>query len=260
LAAAAAAAEFVDRNLVRDGRLVRRWHAGAADILAYQEDFAGLARGRLDLYEATLDPRHLRRALELAREMDRRFRDPAGGAYLFSSPEHEQLLAPHRDLYDGALPSGNSVAAGLLLRLGALTGDPGLAARGAAVLEAAGEAVAEHPAAYTELLQAADFRLGPALEVVVAGEPGDPEVRAMWRAVHETYLPNRVLAAHPPGEAGEAARGLMPWLAAQAARDGRATAYVCRDHACQAPVGTAAELREGLQAARGGVAPPAAGG
>jgi uncharacterized protein len=245
--AAAQAAAFLERHMFRDGRLLRRWHGGSADIPAYLEDYAWLSRGLLDLYEATFDARHLARALTLARDMDRLFRDPDGGGYLFSGRDNEKLIAPHKDLYDGALPSGNSVAAGVLLRLGALTGDAALAERGRTLLRDFSATVDENPGAYTEMLQAADFCLGPALEIVVCGPADQPEVTAMWRVVRRTFLPSRVLAFHPGGDAGREIEALIPGIAARAAAGGRPTAYVCVHGACLAPAHTALELQARLQ-------------
>jgi len=248
--AAHRAAEFVDAHMRPGGRLMRRWRGGSAGVPAYLEDYANLARGYLELYEASLDPRWLKESVELARDMDRQFADPKGG-WFTSGERNEALLTRGRDLYDGATPSANSAAAEVALRLGHLCADSDLEQRGRAALAAMGESVNDAPQAHLALLQSADFALGPQTEVVIAGPANDLEVRAMWRAVHRRFLPRAVFAAHPDGEAGRQADALIPYLAAQTAPGGKATAYVCRNYACRLPVHTGAELEKELaEAAR----------
>jgi uncharacterized protein YyaL (SSP411 family) len=241
LGAATRAADFVAAHMERGGRLLRRWHSGSADIPGFLEDYALLSRGLLDLYEATGDPKQLAESLRLAKEMDRIFASKSGG-YTFSGEGNEALLANPRDLDDGAMPSGNSVAAALLLRLGHLTGDTELETRGRAALETFGGVVAEAPRAFTEMLRAADFALGPLSEVVIAGKPEDPEAQRMLHEVRRRFLPRTVLAWHPAGPDADAAVKLIPYLGDQGAAQGKATAYVCRSYACQLPVHSAQEL------------------
>ncbi len=249
--AARKAADFALAHMERSGRLLRRWHSGSADIPAYLEDYAFFARGLLDLYEVTRDTRYLAESLRLAREMDRIFKDPAGG-YRFSGEGNEELLAPTRDVYDGATPSGNSVAAGLLLRLGHLTADRQLEDKGRSVLTTFGGTVSQSPQAYTEMLRGADFAAGPTAEIVLAGRQDDPELQAMERELQHRFLPRAVSALNPVG-AGEAQTvALVPYLKDQGALGGKATAYVCRGYACRLPVHTASELArelDGLSAA-----------
>ncbi|MBI5837906.1 MAG: thioredoxin domain-containing protein [Candidatus Eisenbacteria bacterium] len=244
--AASGAADFAWDRMRRDGALLRRWHSGSADIPAYLEDYAHLSRGMLHLYEATFEPRHMERSLELAREMDRRFRDPEDGGYNFSGEGNEELLAPHKDVHDGATPSGNSVAADALLRLGALTGDDTLAARGREVLEAFAETVDRGPHAFTEMLLAADFLLGPTAEIVIAGAGDAPEVAAMIRAARGTGVLPRVVACRTPDRGDTRIEESIPRRAGMDAVGRRATAHVCWNRACGAPVHTAAELERVL--------------
>ena len=156
----------------------------------------------------------------------------------------ETLLAPVVDSYDGAMPSGNSAAAMLLLRLGHLTGDREMEVRGHRVLERFSADVVRMPEAHLEMLSAVDFFIGPKSEVIVAGEPDDPVVRDMWRAVRSLYLPNAVVAARPPD--ASAVTKHIPYLEAQIALEGKATAYVCQGYACRLPVHDAAALTRNI--------------
>jgi uncharacterized protein len=239
------AASFIESHLWKEGRLLRHYRDGAAPVPAYLEDYAFLGRGYLALYEATFDPKWLQAALRTAQDMDRLFARKEGG-YSMTGADAESLLAPVVDTYDGALPSGNSAAAVLLLRLGHLTGDRDMEERGHRILETFSAEMAESPDAHLEMLSALDFFLGPKMEVIVAGEAGDPIVAAMWRAVRGKYLPNSVFALRPKN--GAAITALIPYLEAQIALAGKPTAYVCRGYACQLPVHDAVALEKSLGA------------
>jgi uncharacterized protein YyaL (SSP411 family) len=238
------AATFIETHLWKDGRLLRHYRNGAAPIGAYLEDYAFLGRGYLALYEATFDPRWLEGAVRTAREMVRVFSRP-DGMFAMAGADAESLLAPVVDTYDGAMPSGNSAAAVLLLRLGHLTGDRDMEERGHRLLDALRGDLTRAPDAHTELLSALDFYLGPKAEIVVAGDPEDPMVKNMWRAVREAYLPNAVLALRPPDARSIAP--LIPYLEAQVALEGKPTAYVCQGYACRLPVHDAAALKKNLE-------------
>jgi hypothetical protein len=243
LEAASAAADFVLSRMRRpDGRLLRTWRDGRAGAPGLLDDHAFLALGLLDLHEATGDPRRLEQSLDLARTALRLFSGPSPGA-LFDVPEGAaDLLARARDGDDWAVPSGNSAAALLLLRLGRLAADPGLEARGRAILSAFSGALERMPMAAPAMLRALDFGLGPSREIVLAGDPASPAFRALEREVARRLLPRAVTAWRPSGEAGEAAARALPWIAPCGPVDGKPAAFVCTDRACKAPVTTPEDL------------------
>jgi uncharacterized protein YyaL (SSP411 family) len=248
-AMAARALEFVSARLVRgDGRLLARYRDGEAAHLGYLDDYAFLLRARLELFEATSDPAHLRDALSLAREMDRLFWDDTDGGYFFTGSDAEELLARTKESYDGAIPSGNSVAAVALLRLSKMTGDPWGEARARALLDAFAGSVASHPSGHTFLLGALDLALGPAQEIVITGAAGDPEADAMLRLVGRRFLPRTVLVRGTPETMGELG-ALVPSLGSMSSVEKTGTAYVCEEYSCGAPRTTARELAAALQTA-----------
>jgi uncharacterized protein YyaL (SSP411 family) len=231
LDAARATAEFVLRDL-RDpgGRLLRTWKDGQAKLNAYLEDHSFLLEALISLYEATFEPRWFGEARALADTMIERFADEENGGFFETSSDHEQLVARRKDLEDHPIPAGNSSAAYGLLRLAALTGEHAYAERAESVLRLLNEIAPKHAQAFGHVLQALDFRLAQVREVALVGE----EIRPLERVVREEFRPHLVLAGGEPDG--------VPLLEGRDPVDGRATAYVCEQFACRAPVTDPGEL------------------
>jgi uncharacterized protein len=242
-------AGFVLEHLRRDGRLLRSWKDGDARIAGFLEDYAFYAEGLLALYQATLDARWLEEAMRLAEVMIADFADPDASGFFDTAAGAEELVARPRDLQDGATPAGNSVAAGVLLRLGALTGDEGYTDRAVDVLRVMARTMREHPLAAGRYLSALDFYLGPVKEVALAGDREDPALAALLEAVYDRYEPNAIVGYVDPGNPDFVAR--LPFLQERPAREGRATAYVCEHFACLAPVHDPADLLRQLEEGTG---------
>jgi uncharacterized protein YyaL (SSP411 family) len=248
-AAATKAADFALGTLRRpDGKLVKRYRAGEAGLAAHLEDYAFLVWGLIELYEATFELRFLRAAVDLTETMETHFRDPAGGGYFMTADDGEPLLVRLKKVYGGAMPSGNEVAALNLARLYRLTGQEVYARRLEDLFRAFGSTVRDAPHAFPVLLQALDFVDGPAREIVLAGNPEDPVLQDMARAVRSRFLPAKVLLHRPPGDVPDLAV-LAPFAAAQIPVNGKATAYVCEGFACRLPVHDVAALEALLDGA-----------
>jgi len=227
-------AEFMLGHLQRDGRLLRSWKDGDARIGGFLEDYAFFIDGLLALYQATLDPRWLDEAMRLADVMVAEFADSDGAGFFDTSVRHETPVARPRDLHDGATPSGNSVAAQVLLRLGAMTGNEEYSDRASELLRTMASTMREHPLAAGRYLSAVDFYLGPVKEVVLAGDRESSELQALLTMLYREFEPN-VIAGYVDHDRGDLAQRL-PFLQDRPARDGRATAYVCEHFACLPPV------------------------
>ncbi|HUT54705.1 MAG TPA: thioredoxin domain-containing protein [bacterium] len=235
--AAAKAASFVlDKMTDGQGRLFHRWRGGEAAVPGFLDDYVFMVRGLTDLYEAVFDPLYLRTAVALNRIVAGHFQDAAGGGFFQTADDAEAIIARHKDAYDGAVPSGNSVAMMNLLRIGRLTADPALERMAEGVIRAFYCAARKAPAGFTELLSALDFALGPSAEVVIAGAIEAPDTVAMIRALRGAYVPNKVLLLRPPGRDSTAEDVMPEFVQAMAARGGKATAYVCRNFNCAEPV------------------------
>ncbi len=239
------ALDFVLSRLRRpDGRLLHRFRDGDAAIGGNLDDYAFLTWGLIELYEATFEARYLRLAIELAEAQRTLFADDERGAFFFTAAVDEELLVRQRQIYDGAVPSGNSVAALNLLRLGRLCERTDLEARGRAIFEAFAAEVARFPASHTQLMNALDFSLGPTQEVVIAGDPEADDTRALIDTTRRGFHPRRVALLSASGAGSDALAALAPFAARAGPVDGEAAAYVCEDFACRTPVTDPSELRE----------------
>jgi uncharacterized protein YyaL (SSP411 family) len=229
-----------------DGRIHRTWKPGheKARLNGYLEDYANLADGLIALYEATFDRRWLTAAVEVADALISRFADQQDGGFFDTSMDHEALITRPKDLFDNATPSGNSVAADVLLRLATLTGKQEYRRQAQTVLELIREPLVRYPLGFARLLSALDFFLSAPKEVAIIGQPGAPDTEALIRVVFERFVPNKVLAGAAPDdhEATEA----TPLLEQRSPLDGKATAYVCEHYTCLAPVTNPDELRQQL--------------
>ena len=227
LAAALDNGEFLLSALRRDdGRWLRSWQRqGGARHLAFAVDHAWVVEAFTRLAEASGQARWLAAARQAADALLALFWDAEGGGFFTTGDDAEQLIVRQKDLFDGATPSANAVAAGALLRLGALTGERRYAEHGEAVPRLLAEPMGRFPSAFSHLLTAVDMLVTGLTEVAVVGDRPD-----LVDAVHARYLPNAVLAW---GERYESPL----W---EGRSDGMA--YVCRNYACQAPVSTAEDL------------------
>ena len=239
--AAERAAEFVLKELRNDaGRLLRAWRDGRTSGLAYLDDYAMMAAGCLSLYECTFDLRWITEAKALADEMLQLFRDPEGGAFFQTGADAERLVVRPKELFDNAVPSGNSVAAEVLQRLALLGGGEDYERAAVSALRSVRDLMARAPSGFGYALGALDLYLSAAKEVAIVGAPEAEDTRRLAREVWSRYLPNSVVALSEPGDE-EAAR-VVPLLAGRQAIDGRAAAYVCEHFACRTPVTDPAEL------------------
>jgi uncharacterized protein YyaL (SSP411 family) len=227
--------EFLFRELVRGGQVLRSHKDGESRISGFLEDYASVALGALSLYELTFDRVWLDRAGALADEILARFWDNDAQALFDTASDAEALVTRPRDVTDNALPSGSSLAIELLLRLGDILSDGRYTAKASYLLETVAEPMARYPTAFGHALGAADLAVRGAVEVAIAGDPDDARFADLSRVVSERYVPSLVLA----GGAGEEARGIA---LLEGRERGVPTAYVCRAYACDAPTDDPATL------------------
>lgn len=223
-----------------DARLLRTWKAGSEPRYnGYLEDYAYLGDGLLTLYQTTFEERWFAWAEELAQMMLDHFRDEQGGGFYDTSDDHEALIHRPKDVQDNAVPSGNAMAATVLLALGLFTGKGRYWDVAEQAVAAMSGAMAQYPTGFAQWLTAATFILGDPREVAIVGEVGDEDVRALLDVAYDSYRPLQVVAVGRDGDA-------VPLLKDRAQLDDRATAYVCRQFVCQRPVAEPSALQEQL--------------
>jgi uncharacterized protein YyaL (SSP411 family) len=246
LSAAERALNFIWETL-RDtnGRLLRRFRGGEAALPGYLEDYAWPAWGLLETYQASLKPVYLERALELARSMPHLFGNGTGGGLYETAKNHGRLLYRPREVYDGATPSGNSVALDVFSRLARLAGDTGLERQAEEIRNAFSPLVAAHPMGYTHFLGAVAVTELPGREIVLAGT--EEEIRPWARAARRRFSPETCLSWKGPGETGARLAPLLPCTEGMKTPETGAAAYICQGRACQAPVTDLAGFERALE-------------
>ena len=234
--AAVDCAEFLLRELVSEGRLLRTYKDGKAHLNGYLEDYAYLADGLLYLYEATFDDRWLNEARRLADGMIDLFWEQTENGFYDTGRDHEDLVVRPRDVFDNATPCGSSVAVDMLLRLSVFTGDGEYSRRASSALRAMRQYLIRAPNGMGHWLCALDFYLSTPKEIAIVGDIEDPVTRALLRTVHGGCLPNKVLAGVSPEAAHVGDSASTPLLEGRGLVDGKPTAYVCQNYVCQLPV------------------------
>jgi uncharacterized protein YyaL (SSP411 family) len=237
-------ASFLLEKLKVDGRLRRSYKDGRARFNGYLEDYACVADGLVELYEATFETRWLVETASLADDILALFWDDEKGVFYDTAADHEELVTRPRDVYDSASPSGNSVAVDVLLRLSVLLDREDYREKAEAVLEDMSGGMAQVPGGFGRLLSALDFHLSTPYEVALIWALDAPDVRDLTKAVYSDYLPNKVVAGR--AESDEEAARIVPLLAERPTRDGEPTAYVCVNRACQMPTTDPEELKRQL--------------
>jgi len=243
---------FVLREMrAKDDRLLHRYRDGDASIPAFLDDYVFLTTAMLELYDATFNPDYLKEALKLHQETIELFWDAPNGGLYFTAGDNEELLVRQKEIYDGAIPSGNSMAADNSIRLAGLTGDTDLLRRADGIFRAFSSDAARLPSAHSQLMTALQRGAGPSLEVVIAGESTADDTSALVATVRERYLPQVSVLLVPPGPAGATIRELAPFAEGYVPVENRAAAYVCRNFQCQLPTTDPEKLARLLEEAVG---------
>lgn len=234
---AASCLDFIEKNLQKDGVLYARYREGNVAFRGYLDDYAFLTWAYLEMREATLDEAYLRRAAALAREMVRSFWDQDSQAFYVTAAGTEELLVRPREFWDGAIPSGNSVAIMDLLRISRLTGDQEMHDIAVSALGALSSALRREPTGLLHLLTAAMYATGGGYDIKAVGRTGDPRMQAMLSYLRDVYLPDaQVVIADPSAESQGTPGG----------GDDGPFVVVCREMTCSAPLRSVEDLQKAL--------------
>ncbi len=219
-------ADFIGRELQHEGKLMRTWKDGNAKLNGYIEDYANVADGLIVLFQASGNMDYLSEARRLADLMITEFWDEENGGFFFTSNDHEELVVRNKDFYDNATPSGNSVAADVMLRLAKLTGDERYERFAVTVLRLSASQIRRHPQGFGRALSSLEFYLSKTKEIVVIGPRGN----ALERVVLGRYSPDAVVLLSENGE------GDIPLLKDKSMIDGKAAVYICEGFVCKRPL------------------------
>ncbi len=247
--AARRAAEFLIARMYdpATGILLRRFRQGEARIPGFLDDYALFVQALLDLYEAQFDRRHLELAIRLSEKQSELFEDRQQGAFFSTTAGDSSLVLRVKEDYDGAEPSGNSVAAGNLLRLAQITGRAEFPVSVDKLFAAFGSRLSTAPMAIPQMLAACELQLNEPRQIIIAGDRDAADTRALLQTVHARFVPSRILLLIDSEETRNALSAGAPAVASMHKLNGRAAAYVCRNFTCQLPVSEAAALAELLQ-------------
>ena len=226
--------EFLYSRMIEGGRISRLWSKNGNKRNGFLEDYAAVGLGFISLYELTFDLKWISRATEIAHSMVQWFWDDQLGAFFDTPSDAEVLITRPRDPTDNATPSGTSLAVDLMLTIAELTHDADMRRRATFVLETLATPLLRYPSAFGHMLGAADMAVNGAVEVAIAGVPADKSFKALAHEVASHYVPSLVLAG------GSSAAGVA-LMEGRTPTGTKATAYVCRSYACEAPA-TSAEL------------------
>ncbi|MFZ0035467.1 MAG: thioredoxin domain-containing protein [Sedimentisphaerales bacterium] len=240
--AAERCANFILDALICDGRLMRYYRSGKVVGPGFLDDYAFMAMGLIDLYQATFDARWLAEAKKLTQQTIELFDDEDGGFYT-TGKDAERLFLRSKSAYDSGVPSGNSAAALVLLKLGRLTMEQRFTERAKRLLDAYSGQLVQSPIPLNAMLGALDFWIGPVQEIVIAGDICQEDTKEMLKLVRNTFLPNSVFLFHQTGPAGSDIEQIAPYIRQQRAVNSKATAYICNNHVCKQPITSIADLK-----------------
>jgi uncharacterized protein YyaL (SSP411 family) len=243
------AADFILDNMRRDdGRLLHTWRGNKAKLDAYLDDYASLANSLVSLYELTFNERWVDEAVRLIDIVLEKFADPDGGGFFYTAIDHEKLITRTKELTDSSTPSGNSLAATALLRLGTLLGRRDYVDAAEKTLAIAVPILQRAPTAAGQMLIALDRYLGPSHELVLVGDFAGQESLDAIGLIQQRYLPRSVLAirSSKPDDVVRS-KHLEALFAGKSSADGQPVLYVCQNFACQAPAVGLAAIKSQLE-------------
>jgi uncharacterized protein len=236
--AAIKATDFLLNQMHKEGLLYHRYAKGEKAVEGFLDDYAFFGFGLIELYEATFQEKFVQTASELTKSAISRFWDQRNGGFFLTSENIEVSLPRIKQVYDGAIPSGNSVILHNLLRLSCLTQDRTYLERGIKLLKAFSNEVQAAPEAYSWLLGGIDIAIGPSNRVLLVGESSGKDTIEILEALRKKYIPNMMYLVKNSEEAG---------LGYDKIED-KTTAYICRDQTCLPPTTQIKKIMEILEA------------
>lgn len=218
-----------------DGRLLHRFRDKTAEIRGFIDDYAFLIWGVLELFKATFESEYLDYALKLNTELLTHFWDENIGGFYFTADDSEDLIVRQKEIYDGAIPSGNSVSMFNLMRLSFLTGSPELEEKADIISRVFSDKIKDNPIAFTQLMVGVDFAVGPSYSVVISGDKRSEDTDKFINEIHNQFLPNLVVLFRPNDDKSPTIDNYAEYVKHFDKLNDKATAYVCVNKMCKKP-------------------------
>jgi uncharacterized protein YyaL (SSP411 family) len=246
--AAKKAANFILEKLVRDGRLLHRFRDHEADILGTLDDYVFFMNGLLDLYEATFDIKYLKEANQFKDDMFRLFEDESQGGFFFTAHDSEALIVRQKEIYDGAIPSGNSIVLWVLMRFFHMSFDELYIEKIKKSLRAFSRDVSTHPSGYAQFLSGFDYFLGPSTEIVIAQKKSDPHLKDFLNVIYRSYFAHKILLLNEIDKEKSSLDEIkfLSMMKEHIPIENQLTVYICTNNSCQRPVTQQSELMKTL--------------
>jgi uncharacterized protein YyaL (SSP411 family) len=248
LKAATDAADFIKNKMYKDNRLMHRFREGESAINGHLDDYAFMIHGLLELFEASFDVTYLKFALSLNDTLFDHFWDDENGGFYFTPDDGEEVLVRKKEIYDGAIPSGNSIMFLNLLKIAQLTENEEFKNKALLLEKAFSQTIQQIPTGFTGFLCALEFRIGPSYEMIIAGNKGDSKTETLINAIQMNFIPNKTLVLH--SDDTSELMEIIPALELKKMENNEATVYICSEGTCKSPTSDLNTLLELLDVKR----------
>ena len=236
---------FILKNMMQNnGGLLHRYRKGETKIPGYADDYAFLVLGLIELYQVTFNPKYLQISLDLNNYLINHFWDKTYGGLFFTSDTNEKLLTRTKEVYDGAIPSANSVTMYNLIRLARITGNTDLEKKAKQIGKTFSDQITKTPSGYTQMMASLDFAIGPSFEIVVVGNKDKKDTQKIIQSINSIYLPSKVLILKEPALKNLLIEELAPFIKDYSQIKNQATIYVCKNQQCQLPVTNIEKMKQ----------------
>jgi len=235
---------FIEKYLTeKDGRLIHRFRDGESGLPAHIDDYAFMINASIDLYETTFEIEYLKRAIKLNNILMKEFWDEQSGGFYFTSSTSEKLIARQKDVYDGAVPSGNSVALLNLIRLSRFTSNIYFEKKASVLVNSFSGYVSKSPSAFCMFMCGLDFLFSASTEVVIVSDNKDNLAIKGINLIRSVFNPNKVVILKFDNTTTDYSE-LLSFTNYMKMKDNNTTFYVCRDYTCNQPVNSLIELEK----------------
>lgn len=231
------ASDFIIHNMIsKNKELLHSYRKGEAKISGYADDYTFLIFGFIELYQATFNPKYLKLSFDLNEYLLNYFWDKSNGGLFFTSDVNEKILTNTKEVYDGAIPSANSIAMYNLIRLARITGNKDFEEKANQIGKTFSNQIIKMPSSHTQTMIGLDFAVGPSYEIVVVGDKNNKNTEEIIKNINSIYLPNKVLILKEPVSKDLLIENLIPFIKNYSQINNKPTIYVCKNLQCQQPI------------------------